>query len=83
MVAAIRVHKHGGPEVLTFEDVTVPAPGPGQVRIKNHACGINYIDTYFRSGSYPHELPFVFGAEVGGTVEATPCCCMPGPSASA
>ena len=53
MVAAVRVHKHGGPEVLTYEDIEVAAPGPGQVRLKNHACGLNYIDTYFRSGLYP------------------------------
>ena len=53
MVAAVRVHKTGGPEVLTYEDIEVPAPGPGQVRIKQHACGVNYIDTYFRSGLYP------------------------------
>src|SRR6059058_3210525 len=72
MVAAVRVHKHGGPEVLTFEDVAVSAPGAGQVRIKNHACGINYIDTYFRSGLYPAAggLPFVSGNEGAGEVVA-------------
>ena len=53
MVAAVRVHKTGGPEVLTYEDVQVAAPGPGQVKIKNHACGLNFIDTYFRMGIYP------------------------------
>ena len=53
MVAAVRVHKHGGPEVLTFEEIEVPAPGPGQIKIKQHACGVNYIDTYFRIGMYP------------------------------
>ena len=70
MVAAVRVHKHGGPEVLTFEDVAVAAPGPGQVRIKNHACGINYIDTYFRSGLYPAAggLPFIAGNEGAGEI---------------
>src|SRR5262249_54502507 len=70
MVAAVRVHKHGGPEVLTFEDVTVPAPGAGQVRIRNHACGINYIDTYFRSGLYPAAggLPFIAGNEGAGEI---------------
>ena len=63
MVAAVRVHKHGGPEVLTFEDVEIPAPGQGQVRIKQHACGINFIDTYFRMGAYPSPvgLPFTPG----------------------
>ncbi|MBX9774514.1 MAG: quinone oxidoreductase [Xanthobacteraceae bacterium] len=72
MVAAVRVHKHGGPEVLTYEDVQVPAPGPGQARVKNHACGLNYIDTYFRSGLYPAAggLPFVSGNEGAGEVVA-------------
>src|SRR5215831_17076951 len=72
MVAAVRVHKYGGPEVLTYEEVEVPAPGPGQVRIKNHACGINYIDTYFRSGLYPSPtgLPFISGNEAAGEIVA-------------
>src|SRR4029079_15185709 len=72
MVAAVRVLKHGGPEVLTFEDVPVPAPGPGQARVKNHACGLNYIDTYFRSGLYPPAggVPFVAGNEAAGEVVA-------------
>ena len=46
MVAAVRVHKTGGPEVLTYEDVEVPAPGPGQIKIRNHACGVNFIDGF-------------------------------------
>jgi NADPH2:quinone reductase len=72
MVAAVRVHKAGGPEVLTFEDVAIPAPGPGQVRIKQHAAGINYIDTYFRNGMYPSPvgLPFIAGNESAGEVIA-------------
>src|SRR5262249_26914841 len=72
MVAAVRVHKHGGPEALTYEDVQVPAPGPGQARVKNHACGLNFIDTYFRSGLYPSQtgLPFVAGNEGAGEVVA-------------
>jgi NADPH:quinone reductase len=71
MVAAVRVHKTGGPEVLTYEDIEVPAPGSGQVRIKQHACGINFIDTYFRSGLYPApSLPFVAGNEGAGEVVA-------------
>ena len=72
MVAAVRVHKHGGPEVLTFEDVEVAAPGQGQVRLKQHACGINFIDTYFRKGMYPSPvgLPFVAGNEAAGEVIA-------------
>src|SRR5262249_8921120 len=72
MVAAVRVHKTGGPEVLTFEDIDVPAPGPGQLRVKQGAAGINYIDTYFRMGMYPSPvgLPFVAGNEGAGTVVA-------------
>jgi NADPH2:quinone reductase len=74
MVAAVRVHKAGGPEALTYEDIEVPPPGPGQIRIKQYACGINYIDTYFRSGAYPppppQSLPFVAGNEGAGEVTA-------------
>jgi NADPH2:quinone reductase len=72
MVAAVRVHKPGGPEVLTFEDIEVPAPGPGQVKLKQHASGINYIDTYFRMGMYPSPvgMPFVAGNEGAGEVIA-------------
>jgi NADPH2:quinone reductase len=72
MVAAVRVHKHGGPEVLTFEDIEVGAPGQGQVRVKQHACGVNYIDTYFRIGMYPSPvgMPFVAGNEGAGEVTA-------------
>ena len=72
MVAAVRVHKTGGPEVLTYEEVEVPAPGPGQVRIRNHAIGVNFIDTYFRMGMYPSPvgLPFVAGNEGAGEVIA-------------
>ena len=72
MVAAVRVHKAGGPEVLTFEDIEVPAPGPGQVKLKQHASGINYIDTYFRMGMYPSPvgMPFVAGNEGAGEVIA-------------
>ena len=72
MVAAVRVHKHGGPEVLTFEDIEIAAPGQGQIRIKQHACGVNYIDTYFRIGMYPAPagMPFVSGNEGAGEVTA-------------
>jgi NADPH2:quinone reductase len=70
MVAAVRVHKVGGPEVLTYEDVTVPAAGPAQVRVKQHAMGVNFVDTYFRIGLYPAPggLPFVAGNEAAGEV---------------
>jgi len=72
MVAAVRVHQHGGPEVLTYEQVDVRPPGQGQVRIKQRACGINFIDTYFRMGMYPPPggLPFVAGNEGAGDVVA-------------
>jgi NADPH2:quinone reductase len=72
MVAAVRVHTHGGPEVLKFEDIEIPAPGQGQVKLKQHACGINFIDTYFRMGAYPSPvgMPFVAGNEGAGEVIA-------------
>src|SRR3974390_2578968 len=72
MVAAVRVHKAGGPEVLTYEQIELPAPGQGQVRVKHHASGVNFIDTYFRSGLYPSPtgLPFVAGNEGAGEVTA-------------
>ena len=60
MVAAVRVHKPGGPEAMVYEDVQVGAPGPGQIRIKQHALGINFIDVYFRTGMYPApSSPFI------------------------
>lgn len=70
MVAAVRVHKTGGPEVLTYEEIDVGSPGQGQVKIKQYACGINFIDTYFRDGSYPSPvgLPFTAGNESAGEV---------------
>jgi len=72
MVAAVRVHKVGGPEVLTYEEIEVGAPGQGQIRVKQHACGVNFIDTYFRMGMYPSPvgLPFVAGNEAAGEVTA-------------
>jgi len=72
MVAAVRVHKVGGPEVLTYEEIDVPAPGQGQLRVKQYACGVNFIDVYFRMGMYPSPvgLPFVSGNEGAGEVTA-------------
>ena len=72
MVAAVRVHKTGGPEVLTYEQVEIGAPGQGQVKVKQHASGVNYIDTYFRMGMYPSPvgLPFIAGNEAAGEVIA-------------
>jgi NADPH2:quinone reductase len=72
MVAAVRVHKHGGPDVLTYEDIEIPPPVAGQVRLRQYAAGINFIDTYFRSGLYasPVGMPFVAGNEAAGEVIA-------------
>jgi NADPH:quinone reductase len=67
---AIEVSAHGGPEVLDYVDQPAPEPGPGQVLIKSEAIGVNFIDTYFRTGLYPHPLPFILGSEVCGTVAA-------------
>ncbi len=70
MVHAIRVHQTGGPEVLTWDSVDVGDPGPGQVRLKQHAIGVNYIDTYQRSGLYKLPPPFIPGNEGAGEVVA-------------
>ena len=70
MTKAIRFHKTGGPDVLQWEDVQVGAPGEGQVRIKHTAVGVNYIDTYQRSGLYAMPLPSALGGEGAGIVEA-------------
>jgi NADPH:quinone reductase len=70
IMRAIEVPENGGPEVLSYVEKPQPSPGPGEVLIKSAAIGVNYIDTYFRSGSYPRELPFVLGTEVAGTVAA-------------
>lgn len=67
---AIQVSELGGPEVLSYVEVSQPSPGPGEVLIKAEAIGVNFIDTYFRTGLYPRELPFVLGAELAGTVAA-------------
>jgi NADPH:quinone reductase len=67
---AIEVAETGGPEVLTYVDKDKPYPGPGEVLIKSEAIGVNFIDTYHRSGQYPRELPFILGTEVCGTVDA-------------
>src|SRR5690349_25087195 len=70
MVHAVRIHQHGGPEVMQWDSVEVPAPGPGQVRLKQHGVGVNYIDVYQRSGLYKMPLPFVAGSEGSGEVVA-------------
>jgi len=70
MPYAIRIHETGGPEKLRWEEVEVGNPGPGQVRVRNTAIGLNFVDTYQRSGLYPLPLPFTLGSEGAGVVEA-------------
>jgi NADPH:quinone reductase len=70
MTHAIRIHKIGGPEVLHWEEVTVGDPGPGQIRLRHSAVGLNFIDVYHRTGLYPMPMPFIPGMEGAGTVEA-------------
>jgi NADPH:quinone reductase len=70
MAYAIKVHKFGGPEVLTYEETVVGDPGPGQIKISQSAIGINFIDVYHRTGLYPQPLPFTPGSEGAGKVTA-------------
>lgn len=70
MSLAIRIHQHGGPEVMLCEAVDVGDPAPGEARIRHEAVGLNYIDTYHRSGLYPLPLPSGLGMEGAGVVEA-------------
>ena len=70
MPHAIRIHEAGGPEVLKWEEVEVGEPGPGQVRLRQEAAGLNFIDVYHRTGLYPQPLPFTPGVEGAGVVEA-------------
>jgi NADPH2:quinone reductase len=70
MPHAIRIHAVGGPEVLAWDDVSLAAPGPGEARVRHTAVGVNYIDTYHRSGVYPVTLPSGLGTEAAGVVEA-------------
>ena len=70
MPYAIRIYENGGPETMTWEDVPVGDPGPGEVRVRNKAVGLNFIDTYHRSGLYKLPLPLVLGSEGAGVVEA-------------
>lgn len=67
---AIRMHETGGPEVLEWKPVDVPAPGPGEVRVTHSAIGLNFIDVYHRTGLYPVPLPAVLGSEAAGVVSA-------------
>jgi NADPH2:quinone reductase len=70
MPKAVRFHAQGGPEVLRYEDVSVGEPGPGQARLRHTAIGVNFLDTYQRSGLYPVQLPMTAGNEAAGVVEA-------------
>ncbi len=70
MTKAIRIHANGGPEVMRWEDVPMPDPGPGEVLVRHAAIGLNYIDVYFRNGLYKSPLPAIPGMEAAGTVAA-------------
>ncbi len=67
---AIRIHETGGPEKLRVDDVPVPAPGAGELRLRVEAAGVNYLDTYLRTGLYPSVLPLIIGSEAAGVVTA-------------
>ena len=70
MTRAIRIERNGGPEELQLVDVTVGEPGPGEIRIRHNAIGLNFIDVYQRTGLYPLPLPLILGGEGAGVVEA-------------
>ena len=71
MTHAIRIHEHGGPEVLLWEEVDLGAPGPGEVCLRQTAAGLNFIDVYHRNGAYAlPDLPTAIGMEAAGGVEA-------------
>ena len=72
MTKAIRIHEYGGPEVLRWEDVPMPEPGPDDAIVRNEAVGLNFVDVYFRTGLYKvSALPCVLGQEGAGVVIAT------------
>jgi NADPH2:quinone reductase len=70
MTHAIRFYQTGGPEVLVWEEIEVGQPGPGEARVRHRAIGLNYVDTYVRSGLYPASVPSGLGTEAAGVVEA-------------
>lgn len=70
MAKVVRFYETGGPEVLRYEDAEVGEPGPGQVRLRQVAVGLNYADTYFRNGTYPIPMPNGMGVEAAGVVAA-------------
>jgi NADPH2:quinone reductase len=67
---AIQIRQHGGPDVMTLVELDTPVPGPGEVRVRHHAIGVNYLDTYHRTGLYPLPLPLVLGTEGAGVIDA-------------
>ena len=70
MAKAVRFYETGGPDVLRLEEVPVGEPGEGEVRVRHHAVGLNFADTYFRQGYYPVPLPNGMGVEASGVIEA-------------
>jgi len=70
MAKVVKFYETGGPEVLRFEDVGVGEPGPGEVRVRHVAVGLNFADTYFRTGLYPSPLPAGLGVEAAGMTRA-------------
>lgn len=70
MTLAVQIRQHGGPEELQIVDVQVGDPGPGEVRIRHHAVGLNFIDVYHRTGLYPLSMPAGIGMEAAGVIEA-------------
>ena len=70
MSLAVQIRQHGGPEELHIVDVPVGEPGPGEVRIRHHAIGLNFIDVYHRTGLYPLSMPATIGMEGAGVIEA-------------
>ncbi len=71
LIKAVRIHEFGGPEVMRVEEIDLPEPARGEVLVRNHAAGVNYIDTYFRTGLYkPPAMPFTLGNEAAGEVVA-------------
>ncbi|HSC00174.1 MAG TPA: alcohol dehydrogenase catalytic domain-containing protein, partial [Burkholderiaceae bacterium] len=70
MAKTIQIQKTGGPEVMQLVDLPVGDPGPGEIRIRHQACGLNFIDVYHRTGLYPNQMPLTLGMEGAGVVEA-------------
>ena len=70
LMKAIRIHKCGEAEQLSYEDVPIPEPKENEVRVKIEAAGVNYIDIYHRTGLYPNDVPFTLGMEAAGVVDA-------------